>query len=186
MNNRNWTALPLILALLVASYLAVSLAAKAAETTSEDSEQVTKLFAETKTEAVELKEDALQVEMFARSQVSWQSHAGKLEEIRQHVNRAGRLLAQLNEARHTASPWQQKAIDSIHPLLKELADNVQATVEHFNNHKDHLQVSSYSDYVSTNSELATNLAALIKDYVDYAEHKAHYQRLQQKLQIAER
>jgi hypothetical protein len=186
MDKRNWRALPLILALVVAGYLAVSLAAEATETSNNDSEQVTKLFAETKAEAVELREDAMQVHAFTRSDLSWQSHASNLEEIKQHVNQAGRLLAQLNEARDSASPWQQRAIDSIYPLLKELADNVQATMEYFNEHKEHFKVSSYSDYAATNKELATDLAALVRDYVDYTEHKAHYQRLQGKLQIAER
>ena len=186
MHKRIWTTFPLILALLIAGYLAVSPASKAGETPREDSEQVTKLFAETKAEAVQLREDALEVVVWARSNLSWESHTQKIVEIKEHVNQAGHLLAQLNELRDTASPWQQKAIDTIHPLLKEMADNVEATIEYYNNHREHLKASEYSDYAVTNSELATNLAALVKDYVDYAEHKAHYQRLQEKLQVAQR
>ena len=186
MHKRIWTTFPLILALLIAGYLAVSPASKAGETPREDSEQVTKLFAETKAEAVQLREDALEVVVWARSNLSWESHTQKIVEIKEHVNQGGRLLAQLNELRDTASPWQQKAIDTIHPLLKEIADNVEATIEYYNNHREHLKSSEYSDYAVTNSELATNLAALVKDYVDYAEHKAQYQRLQEKLQVAQR
>jgi len=187
MNNHKRTAYPLILALLVAGYLTMSPAAKAADPSVGESDEVTKLLSDVEAEAHELERDAEGLHSFMRSSLSWQSHTAKISLVREHVNKAGRLMTKLNEARDTASPWQQKAIDSIQPLLKELADNTQATINYLADNKGRIHViPEYKDYVSANYDLAKELAALITDYVDYGKHEAEYQRLQEKLQVAKR
>jgi hypothetical protein len=102
--------------------------------------------------------------------------------IRGHVNRAGELLTKLNEAREGASPWQHQAIDRIYPLLKELADNTQATINHLNDNQSNVHFSPYTDYAKANYDLAQELAALVSDYVEFGEHEAEFHRLQEKLQ----
>jgi hypothetical protein len=185
MNNLKRTIYPLILALLVAGYLTMSPAAKAADPPGGDSEQVSKLFADAKIEAHELERDAENLDMFMRSSLTWESHVWKVNQIREHVNQAGKILASLNSVRDTASPWQQKAIDAIYPLLKELADNTGATINHLKDNQDRIHVSGeYKDYVVANYDLAKELATLITDYVDYGKHEAEYQRLEEKLQVA--
>jgi ABC-type transporter MlaC component len=185
MNNHKRTTYPLILALLVAGYLTMSPAAKAAGPSGGDSEQVSKLLSEAKTEAHELEFDAEKLATFTRSKLSWKSHLSQISLIGEHVNKAGKILARLNVVRDTASPWQQQAIDSIHRLLKELADNTEATMNHLNGNKDRIHVNrEYKDYVVANYDLAKELAALITDYVDYGKHEAEYQRLQEKLRLA--
>jgi hypothetical protein len=187
MNNNKKTSFLLTLALLVAGYFMISPAAGAAATSGGDSEEVSKLFSESKAEAHELERDAEDLDTFMRSSLSWQSHVAKVDLMREHVNKAGRLLSELNEARDAASPWQQKAIDEIHPLLKELADNLQATINHQRDHQSRLHIDTkYKDYVTKNYDLARELTALITDYVDYGKHEAEFRRLQEKLQVAER
>lgn len=186
MKDNKRTPLPLALALLVAAYFAISPTAKAADTPVGDSEEVSRLLSDVKAEAHELERDAEDLNMFMRSSLTWESHTTKLNQIREHVNKAGRLLTELNEVRNEASPWQQKAIDEIYPLLKELADNTQATINHLSDNKDRIHVgSTFKDYVVANYDLAKELAALVTDYVDYGKHEAEFQRLQDKLQVPE-
>jgi hypothetical protein len=187
MNNHKKTICPLTLVLLVSGYLTISSAAKAVDPSGVDSEQVSQLFSEAKTEAHELELDAEKMEAFGRLELGWESHAAKISLIREHVNQAGKILSSLNAVRDTASPWQQKAIDSIYPLLKELADNTEATINHLNHNQDRLHVGpEYKDYVAANYDLSKDLATLITDYVDYGIHEAEYRRLQGKLQVAKR
>ena len=166
--------------------LSISPAANARDTSSESCEEVSQLISQLKTEAKALEHDAdVLASWTGAKQVSWQSHAGKLNEIRDHVNQAGQLLTKLNEAREEASPWQQQAIDRIYPLLKELAGNTETTIKHLNDNQGRIHFSPYTDYARANYNLAQELAALISDYVDFGEHEAEFHRLQEKLNSRE-
>ncbi|HMD99423.1 MAG TPA: hypothetical protein VKM93_19110 [Terriglobia bacterium] len=188
MNNQKRTPYFLILALLTAGYFMMSPVAKAADTSVGDSEQVSKLFSEAKTEADGLVRDAELLDVFTRSVLSWDSHATQISLIREHVNKAGQILTSLNEVRHTGSPWQQQAIDQITPLLKELASNTQSAIEHLNEKRDDIRfrAGQYQDYAVANYNLASELAALISHYVDYERNKAEFARLgERRLEVAE-
>src|SRR3982750_3148106 len=60
-----------------------------AESRKTDSEQVSKLLSDAKSEALLLERDAEQLSAFTQSSVSWQSHADELSQIRSHVNKLG-------------------------------------------------------------------------------------------------
>jgi chromosome segregation ATPase len=171
-----------ILGLVVAGCLLISPDALPGETPSGSSEEIRQLLSQVKTEAVALDHDSEQLAAWARSkQAHWNTHAERLNLIREHINKAGQLLTQLNEARATASPWQHQAIDRIYPLLKELADNTEATINLLNDNRGSIHFSAYSDYAKAGAELANELAALVKDYVEFGEHEAEFHRLQDKL-----
>ena len=183
MNIQKKTPYFLILSLLVAGCLLISPNASAEETSSGSSEEVSQLLSQIKTEAIALQDDTDVLVAWTRAkQVSSHSHAGKLTEIKEHVNQTGKLLDQLNKAREGASTWQQQAIDRIYPLLKELADNTEATMSHFSDNKSNIHLSVYEDYAKAGYTLANELATLIGDYVDYGDHEAEFHRLQDKLQ----
>jgi hypothetical protein len=132
-----------------------------------DSQEVSGLLSDVKSEAVQLRNDTEEMKSFTMSKLTWQSHAAKITEIKGHVNNAGELLMKLNNARGSASPWQQDAIDRITPLLKDMAASVTSTIEHLAKNPGRLQTAPYKDYVTANDELASDLAKLISDYVDY-------------------
>jgi uncharacterized protein YfaS (alpha-2-macroglobulin family) len=167
--------------LLVAGYLMSPTATKAAEL--RDSEQITQLLADAKAEAVELKSDASDMESFTKSKLSWQTYAGKAEMIKEHVNQTGKLVARLKEAEAYGSPWQQAAIQRIEPLLQELAANTEATINHLNENRSKIHFAPFKDYVRVNYELATDLEALIRDFVNYGEAKRKFERLGDKLEV---
>lgn len=185
MNNKV-TPFLLTLALLVAAWFTLSPKVKAADIPAEASEEVSTLLADVKAEAHQLERDNEELKTFVQSAtpLSWHSHATKLNEIREHINKTGQLLTNLNEARDQASPWQQRAIDEIRPLLQELANNTEATINHLSEYKDRINLApDFSDYVTANHDLSRELAALVTDYVDYGKHQAEFQRLQEKLQV---
>jgi hypothetical protein len=153
--------------------------------TSKDSKEVSSILADVKTEAIQLRDDADQLKGFTRSTLSWESHVRKVEQIKQHINNAGELLTKLDNAKGTASPWQQQAIDRINPLLKELASNVTSTIEHLNQKPKLLQTGPYVDYAAANYEMASHLAELVSDYVEYGKSKAKSEELATKLETPE-
>jgi hypothetical protein len=69
-----------------------------------DSENVAKLLSEAKTMAFQLKEDAVAMEGFTRMNVSWESHAAAINEIKDHVNALEKHEAKLKDAKGAASP----------------------------------------------------------------------------------
>ncbi len=151
--------------------------------TSKDSKEVSSILSDVKTEAIQLRHDADELKAFTHSTLSWESHAAKVDEIKRHVNNAGQSLSKLDSARGSASPWQQQAIDRISPLLKELASNVESTIEHLNQKPKLLRTGPYADYAAANYDLSSNLAELISDYVEYGKSKARSEELAAKLEV---
>jgi N-acyl-D-aspartate/D-glutamate deacylase len=179
--KKNCTTGSPLFAFLVVGIVAISPALRAADIP--DSEQVSKLLSEAKTQAFQLKEDASTMESYTRSNASWESHSAAVAQMKEHTNAAGRTLTKLEDARHTASPWQATAIDRIKPLLKEIATNTETVIDYINKSPKRLFMSEYKDYIETNSDVSSELAGLIADFVDYGNTKNRLERLTTKLEL---
>jgi hypothetical protein len=179
MNQRKSIALVGTSAFLLAGFLSASFTVRAADV--RDSEQVSKLLSEAKTMAFQVKEDAVTMESFTRMDVSWESHAIAINQIREHVNALGRQVTKLNEAKGAASPWQRTAIDRIQPFLDELGGYTSAVIDHLNGTPRH-NIAEYKDYLEANADYATDLAAMIADFVNYGNTKQRLERLTTKLE----
>jgi hypothetical protein len=169
--------------LAAAGFFVFSAAINAA--TTPDSEQVSKLLSEAKTMAFQLKEDAVTMESFTRMNVSWESHAAAINQIKDHINELVRQEAKLKDAKSAGSRWQQTAIARITPFLDELTGYTYAVIEHINGEVKHTP-TEYKDYLEANADYATDLAAMIADFVDYGNTKDRMQRLADKLEIPKR
>lgn len=180
MSKRNSTVWIGAMALLAGGFVTSSTARAASATF--DSEQVSKLLSEAKTTAFQLKEDAGIMESFTRMNVSWQSHAAAINQIKDHINALGQQAMKLKAARDTASPWQKAAIDRINPFLDELGGYTTAVIEHINGDKRHT-LEEYKDYLEANADYASDLAAMIGDFVDYGNSRQRVDRLGTKLEI---
>jgi hypothetical protein len=143
---------------------------------------VAALFQEARTVAAQLSRDAVTMESFTRSNLTWQSHATQVTQIREHINRAGSILSEMHAARAGASPGHQEAIDRITPVLKELASNTESIINHLNQTPRHLTNPTYQQYLASNMELSRELAASIRDTVDYDATRARMEELQAKLE----
>ncbi len=181
MNKRNATAWIMPVAFLLTGFAGAGAMAKSIE--ASDSEQVASLLSEAKTLAYQVKEDAQTMESFTRMNVSWETHKVAVNQIREHVNALGRLVAKLKAARDIASPWQRTAIDRINPYLDELGGYTSAVIEHLNGDKKR-NISEYQDYLEANADYASDLCNMISDFVDYGKTRQRMDRLSTKLEVA--
>jgi hypothetical protein len=146
-----------------------------------DSEKISNLFSQAKSNAVLAEDDAATLESYTRSKAHWKLHAEQLERIKVHVNELGQLNKQLSDSRAEGSPWQQTAIDQVDARLREMADLLSATINHLNDNPSKVHMQGYRDYVKANRELTGRLAKMIEDFVDYDEAKSKADSLEQKL-----
>ncbi|HEV7396269.1 MAG TPA: hypothetical protein VGN86_07135 [Pyrinomonadaceae bacterium] len=149
-----------------------------------ESTEVAQMLQEAKEHAAELARDADELESLTRSDVTWQSHAEKLEQIKEHVNAMGRLVPKLIASRDSASPWQQQAIDRMVPLLQELAANTSAAIQHLNQNRVRPTGGPYTDYLKENAETAHELSDMISSFWRYGQTRAKLEHLEQRLEIA--
>src|ERR1700730_15026479 len=96
----------------------------------QENPEVTKLLADARDKAAELSRDADEMESLIGTDVSWQTHAVMLESVKEHVNQLGRIAAQLEQKRGAPTQWQLQAIDRMLPVVKELAANTSAAINH--------------------------------------------------------
>ena len=133
-------------------------------------------------EAAELARDADEMTSLLHSDVSWESHAEMLSRIKDHVNNMGRIVAKLQEEREEASPWQQQAIDRMVPMLKEIAANTTAAIEHLNQNRERPTTPDYVEYLQQNADTSHELADMISAVNQYGRERTKLERLQDKIE----
>jgi Glu-tRNA(Gln) amidotransferase subunit E-like FAD-binding protein len=136
-----------------------------------------------KSEAAELARDADEMTALIKNDVSWQSHADALTRIQEHVNNMGKLVAKLQEERDEASPWQQQAIDRMIPMLKEIAANTTAAIEHLNTNQVRPVSGNYKDYLEENADTSHELADMIYSFEQYDHTRTKLEQLQDRLEL---
>jgi hypothetical protein len=148
---------------------------------AQTSTDLTALFQEARTTATQLNRDAATMESFTRSNLSWQSHSAQIKLIKEHINKAGSILSQMQAARADAKPWHQDAIDGITPTLKQLAANTDSIINHLNDNPSWLRDPTYMQYLKSNQQLASELSAAVGNVVDYDSTKTRMEELQEKV-----
>ena len=148
-----------------------------------DSEEINRLLSDVKSQAVQLENDADTLQSYTNSKISWETHASRLNAMKEHVNSMGKINQQLHDQRAEASPWQQEAIDRITPLLRDMASELTATINHLNDHQTQVQMQPYRDYAHSNYDLASRTARMISDFVEYSQSKSRSEELEHKLEL---
>ncbi len=143
--------------------------------------EVSRLLQDVREKAAVLSRDADEMEALTRSDVSWQTHASMLETMKQDVNDMARSVEKLESMRNSASPWQKQAIDRMLPLMRELATNTTAAINHLNEQRSRPTTPEYAQYLRQNSETARQLSDMISAFVDYDQTRAKLAQLEQKL-----
>jgi hypothetical protein len=180
----NKTMLQMLAGAVIASMLLLTSVVAIAQ--SQENSQVTALLVDAREKAAALAKDADEMESLLRSDVSWQTHADMLTRIKDHVNDLAKDVEKMVAARSSASPWQQQAIDRMLPMMRELAANTTAAINHLNENRTRPTTGNYVAYLKENTETAQQLSQMISSYVRYGETKAKLQNLEQKLEIASR
>ena len=150
-----------------------------------DSEDISKLLTQAKEHATLAADDTATLESYTRSTNSWQSHSAKLAEIAEHVNALGSVSKQLNDLSSQGSPWQQKAIGQIDSLLRDMANQLNATIDHLKNNQSRIHLQPYIDYAHGSYERASKTAQMISDFVEYDRATSKAEALEQKLELSE-
>jgi len=149
----------------------------------EDNKEVSQLLEDIKGQAADLQRDSDELESFTRSDMSWQSHAEELDRIKERINAIGKTISKLQNLRSSASPWQREAIDRIMPVAKKLASNTTAAIEHLNKNPLRINEPQYQQYLKSNAEAASNLATLVKDFVEYGKTRTTLEAYERKLEV---
>lgn len=147
--------------------------------------EVTKLLSQAKTQAFQVKEDAVNMESFNRMAVSRETQKATINQIRDDVNALVATENKLQAAKATAAPWQIQVISRITPYLDELNGYTSAVIEQFNGEVRHTP-AEMKDYYEANADYSSDLAKMIADFVDYGQTKDRLERLQTTLEISAR
>jgi hypothetical protein len=162
------------------------LSALAPAQNNEENAEVSRLLSDAREKAAVLSRDADEMEALTRSDVSWQSHAAMLDTMKEDVNDLAKSVEKLNAARDSASSWQRQAIDRMMPLMKELASNTTAAINHLKEQPTRPTSGSYTEYLKQNSETARQLSDMILSFVQFGQTRAKFEKLEQKLEIDNR
>lgn len=146
--------------------------ARGKEPAPKDSAQVTSLLKEARSEAVQLQREAEKLESYKNTGLSRETHTRQLSVTKDHVNELGKTLDKLEAQKADASPWQQKAIEEIRPLLVLLAERTTQAIEHLNDNPGQMRHPGYHEMLADKSDLASQLTDILNDHVKYGEAKA--------------
>lgn len=147
-----------------------------------ENQDVRSLLSQAAQQAAALDYDANRMQTLLRSDLSWQTHATLLESVVEHVNQLGRTTAKLQAERGEASTWQQRGIDRILPLLRELADNTTAAINHLNKNQTRPVSGNYADYLDENADAAHDLYQVISATVHYGHARAKLEKFEETIQ----
>ncbi len=126
--------------------------------------------------------DADQMQGLLHSDVSWQTHETLLSTVKEHVNQLGRTIAKLQAERGEASTWQQRGIDRLLPLLRELAENTTAAINHLNKNQIRPVSGNYAEYLDDNADMAHELNQVISATVQYGHTRTKLEKLEEQIQ----
>jgi len=149
----------------------------------DDNKEVSKLLEDVKAQAADLQRDSDELESFTRSDLSWQSHAEELDRIKERINTIGKTISRLQALENSASPWQREAIERIVPVAQKLASNTTAAIEHLRSNPLKIHEPQYQEYIKSNAEAATQLASLVKDFVEYGKTRTTLEAYERRLEM---
>lgn len=152
--------------------------ARGKEPTQRDSPEVTKLLKEARSEAVKLQLETERLDSYKNTALSRESHARQLDVTKDHVNELGKILDKLEARNVEASPWQQKAIEEMRPMLEKLAERTSEAIEHVRDNPWQVRDPDYHEALEHKAELASQLADLLNDHINYGQTKADLEDLE--------
>jgi len=146
-----------------------------------ENQDVRDLLALAAQQSASLDYDADQMQSLLHNDVAWQTHATLLESVKEHVNQLSHTIAKLQAERSQASTWQQKGIDRVVPLLRELAENTNAAINHINKNQARPVSGYYSEYLDENAETAHDLNRIISATIEYGHTRDKLEKLEEQI-----
>lgn len=126
------------------------------------------------------------LDTFARSpHHSWQSHSHYLNMVREDVNKAGKIISELQSIRNGALPWQQQAIDRVHPVALDLAAHTSAAIAHLAENQNRLFVPEYRNHLTAIADRSDEMREMVNGFLSYGDAQQKMNTLGDKLEIAD-
>lgn len=147
-----------------------------------DSTEVAALLREAEGQAIMLEKEASTMQIYGRSAPAWESDTVVIDQVKEEMSNLLELTKRLDAAQRNASPSQQEAIVPVDQVLKELASNINSTIEHLNQNERYLHTAICIRYVTADSQLAKDAVKLIKDSVEFEEEDTQFKELEQSLE----
>lgn len=142
--------------------------------------KVARLLSDARDLAALLKNDIATLDFLALSEGGWQTHASMLNLYQQQINDCRNLTGQLEAMRKKGSRWQQAAVDHIIPLMQELTAISEAALRASRTDQSRLNSADSKEYFKLNSDLASEIDAIIAGWADYPKTREDLDRLAQK------
>ena len=142
--------------------------------------EASQLLQEIRSSAAKLTRHTSNLESYTFSNVSWQRHAEELNAARRYVNEMGEQLHRLQTIRHVAEPWQQQALDSIHPIAADLAARTEAAILHLNDNRMALWKPSYTGHLKSLADRAGRMKEAADLHLDLAQTQDKLEALRDK------
>jgi ankyrin repeat protein len=150
-----------------------------------ESQQLTQLLEDARSEALELASDAEDCRTLTASDDKWVNHALMLAKVKAHVDNMALIIDKLNKAAKSGSALQEQAVQQMLPLVKELSDNTTAAINYLNQNKSRPVSDAYTQYLEKNAETARQLSNMITTLCDYEKSMADIEALRSKLTTPE-
>ena len=126
------------------------------------------MLATLESKAIEARRDAAVLESKRRNQqLSWQTHADKLNVMKNHINEMGTMHAQLEQMKPKATLFQEKAIDAARPHLENMADRVEKGIAWLNEDRRSISKPEYKDNLHGIWNDADQLYRNVDTIIDY-------------------
>jgi translation initiation factor 2B subunit (eIF-2B alpha/beta/delta family) len=135
--------------------------------------------------AVALSNDSDRLQSLMNSRVTRYSYADSLNRIKHHINQTGEQLAQFEEIRRDAAPWQQEAVDRITPIAQQIAENTEAAIDHLNESPNWLYSPTYTNSLTAIADDAQQMKNNVSDFLALAKAQQKVDDLQVKILSSE-
>lgn len=148
-------------------------------------DRATELLKQLRTVSLQLSRDSESLKaVTALPDTHWLSHAYYVAGIREHINRAGDLLREMEGIRSGLAPWQRQAVDRVVPVAAALAQRTEAVITHLRENPHAIRVAEYRDHVSAVWDHSEDMRQSVRDFLDYGETRDNLNELEQRLEMS--
>jgi hypothetical protein len=173
------TKLLMTSSMLTVLFLVVLAPSALADTATQPSPQVADLLADFKRTTFEMRGEADTLKSFTpNKRLHWQSHAHRLDALKNHVNDMGKSLAELEALKPTATESQGIAIEHARPHLVSVAQNLTQAIELVREKRNNIHWAEYGEAVSNIYAHADALHTKLDTILDYENAKVRFDSLE--------
>jgi septal ring factor EnvC (AmiA/AmiB activator) len=173
------TKLLMTSSMLTVLFLVVLAPSALADTATQQSPQVADQLADFKRTAFEMRREADTLKSFTpNKRLHWQSHTYRLEALKNHVNKMGKSLSELEALKPTATESQGMAIEHTRPHLVSVAQNLTEAIELVKENRNNVHWAEYAEAVNNIYAHADALHTKLDTILDYENAQLRFDSLE--------